>query len=82
MMIMMMTVVVFHRLLVGAPLGTYPGGVLGLPTSSPERETGLVYQCRVAGECEGILGNNAGNDRRLFDGDGEYLLQHDASCDI
>jgi len=52
---------------VGAPRGTYPGG-LSLPTlSSAENYTGLVYECPVGqGEC-GRVGNTV---TPLFDGKG------------
>ena len=59
----------------GAPYGTYPGGIPDLPASSTaEPEAGLVYQCPVTGYCEGILGRSAETDRRLFDGDGEPII--------
>ena len=57
----------------GAPHGTYPGGIMSLLSGSAEPQTGLVYQCPVGpGGCDGILGNNADSDRRLFDGDGKH----------
>ena len=62
------------RIVVGAPRGTYPGGLFDLPELEPEPFTGLVYICDVAspGNCSGLLsneGNVSHNDRRLFDGD-------------
>ena len=62
-----------YRLIVGAPAGTYPGGLTGLEPRAPETLTGLVYQCPVsAGDCTGVISNVSNvtsNDRRLFDGD-------------
>ena len=47
------------RVLIGAPRGTYPGGLNltdpGLPRSP---NTGLVYSCPIGGgECEGVRGD-------------------------
>ena len=57
------------RIIVGAPKGTYPGG-LALPASADaENETGLVYQCSLTDEaCSAVGrdGSNPANDR-LFD---------------
>ena len=65
----------YSRIIVGAPHGTYPGGVPGLPTLMPENGTGLVYQCPLRnGNCTGVMGNDRLNDRRLFDGDRKYCI--------
>jgi hypothetical protein len=54
---------------VGAPKGTYPGGLSPSTMSTPENETGLVYNCPVrSGSC-GRIGTGEGNDARLFDPD-------------
>ncbi|XP_065889925.1 uncharacterized protein [Dysidea avara] len=52
------------RLIVSAPAGSAPGGVL--------RRTGLIYTCPVtSGECTGLVGNdNNPTDGRLFDLEG------------
>ena len=48
------------RILVSAPNGTAPGGVVP--------NTGLIFTCPLQpGECEGLTGNGQGNDNRLFD---------------
>ncbi len=56
----------------GAPHGTYPGG-LDLPELDPAPRGGLVYQCSIrAGNCTGLTSNASdptSPDRRLFDGD-------------
>ena len=48
-----------RRIVVGAPRGTYPGG-LGLPDPGTQREnrTGLVYSCIIGTDqpCEGVRG--------------------------
>ena len=49
------------RIIVGAPMGTFPGG---LPLSDPgqpaENQTGLVYSCPVQpGVCEGVQGDTS-----------------------
>ena len=66
-----LTYVSVYRIIVGAPKGTFPGGLSGVTTggSNPVSDTGLVYQCPVVnpGTCTGVFGNGAGNDRRLFD---------------
>ena len=63
--------------MVGAPRGTYPGGLSGLPALDPVERVGLVYICPVAsGECGGLVSNDSdvhSNDRRLFDGDRKYI---------
>ena len=59
----------------GAPLGTYPGGLQGLPALNPVPVTGLVYQCPVnaPGNCAGINSStNDDNARRMFDGDRRF----------
>ena len=56
----------------GAPRGTYPGG-LDLPELNPVTRGGLVYQCPIrAGNCSGLGANGSGDDRRLFDGERKY----------
>lgn len=72
---------IFCRIIIGAPQGTYPGGVDGLPELIPEERTGLVYQCPILspGNCVGLVdatGNDnvTNNDRRLFDGDRKLIL--------
>ncbi len=50
---------VWFRVIVGAPKGTFPGG-LGYadPGQSADDETGLVYVCPLLpGACEGLRGN-------------------------
>ena len=51
--------ILYCRIIVGAPMGTFPGG---LPLSDPgqpaENQTGLVYSCPVQpGVCEGVRGD-------------------------
>ena len=49
-----------YRIVVSAPNGTAPGGVIP--------NTGLIFTCPLQpGECEGLTGNRQGNDNRLFD---------------
>ena len=51
---------IHFRLIVGAPRGTYPGGLsLTDPAKPHENRTGLVYSCPSAGSdmCEGVRGN-------------------------
>lgn len=48
------------RLIVGAPHGTYPGGLSSITDPGAERvvQTGLVYTCPILpGSCEGIRGD-------------------------
>ena len=53
----------------GAPKGTFPGGLDIIPSSTPVNETGLVYNCPVTqGSC-GMIGSGEGDDARLFDPD-------------
>eukprot|EP00731_Ephydatia_muelleri_P007766 Em0004g104a len=66
-----MLVPVFWMIIVGAPKGTFPGGLnythLGEP---PVNTTGLVYLCPILNSsCEGLLGNGMSWDRKLFDED-------------
>lgn len=61
-------------MIIGAPQGTYPGGLTDLPPLMPENVTGLIYECPLStpGSCGGLIGssnNISNNDRRLFDGD-------------
>lgn len=62
------------RIVVGAPRGSYPGGLAsGLPGNSQGAlpNTGLVYVCPVEpGSCGPLTGNGQGADLRLFDGEG------------
>ena len=61
-----------HRIIVGAPRGTYPGG-LSLPENGmAENQTGLIYDCPIQlGDCNGLFGSGSGNDLRLFDPEGK-----------
>ena len=53
-----------YRIIVSAPNGTAPGSSLS--------NLGVVFTCPVEpGNCEGLLGDSGGTDRRLFDIDGE-----------
>ena len=72
----------------GAPKGTYPGGLTSLPELNPVLRTGLIYNCPIKspGGCDGLLSANtepdvANNDRRLFDGDCEFLY-HSSSLSL
>ncbi len=61
------------RVLIGAPRGTYPGGLnLTDPGSPASPNTGLVYSCPVGqGQCEGVRGNTSryiGQDLNLTNG--------------
>ena len=72
-------VLFFHRIIIGAPQGTYPGGLSDLPTLEPVALGGLVYLCDInaPGNCTGLLSNESDedhNDRRLFDGDREFHI--------
>lgn len=51
----------FHRVLIGAPRGTYPGGLnLTDPELQATNNTGLVYSCPIGpGECEGVRGDSS-----------------------
>jgi len=55
----MYDIFLLHRIIIGAPNGTFPGGLpLNDPGQMAENQTGLVYSCPVLpGECEGIQGN-------------------------
>ena len=59
------TLFYLYRLIVSAPAGSAPGGVL--------KRTGLIYTCPVtSGECTGLVGNVYNpTDGRLFDVEGE-----------
>ena len=48
------------RVVIGAPKGTYPGG-LNLPDPGEPRapNTGLVYSCPLPGTCEGVVGDTS-----------------------
>lgn len=68
-------------MIIGAPQGTYPGGLSDLPMLQPELFSGLVYLCGVGspGDCNGLLSeeiNVSSNDRRLFDGDRKFHWNH------
>ena len=69
-----------YRIIIGAPRGTYPGGLnLTDPGRPREDETGLVYSCPILpGPCEGVRGDTSlyldesnlevlNNDLSLFD---------------
>ena len=50
-----------NRVIVGAPRGTYPGGLaLDDPGEPAESRTGLVYTCSVTpgGDCGPVLGDD------------------------
>ena len=61
----------------GAPNGTFPGGVKGFgkrddDKGGPLNNTGLVYVCDINCTnnetcCQALTGNGTGNDIRLFD---------------
>ena len=56
-----MTFLQLFRIIVGAPLGTFPGG-LNISDLFLDREdqTGLVYSCPIApGPCEGVRGDTS-----------------------
>ena len=48
-----------HRILVGAPYGSFPGGLPYTDVFRPHQDqTGLVYSCPVSpGNCEGVRGD-------------------------
>ena len=58
-----MCVIILHcRIIVGAPFGTFPGGLSlsSIPGEVAESRTGLVYSCPVKpGICEGVRGNTS-----------------------
>ena len=53
--------ILYCRIIVGAPMGTFPGGLpLTDPGQSAENQTGLVYSCPVQpGVCEGVRGDTS-----------------------
>jgi len=55
-------------MIVSAPAGSAPGGVLN--------RTGLIYTCPVfSGECIGLVGNVSNpTDGRLFDVEGKCIV--------
>ena len=56
----------------GAPKGTFPGGLDITPSSTPINEIGPVYNCPVVQESCGKIGNREGDNAmqaRLFDPD-------------
>ncbi|XP_064401212.1 integrin alpha-5-like [Halichondria panicea] len=61
------------RIIVGAPNGTFPGGLPGLVDagSDPVNNTGLVYQCPIDNGTCGAVGRDGSTsnpiNRRLFD---------------
>ena len=62
----------FLRFIVSAPYGQASNAVLQRTDS--DDPTGVIYTCPIIpGRCEGITGNGNGDDRRLYDVDGEYL---------
>ena len=65
------------RILVGAPSGTYPGGLPVPPdvnVSGVVNRTGLVYACPITpGDCDSVSGNGVGNDVRMFDYEGKTV---------
>ena len=67
------------RIIVGAPNGTFPGGVEfnDAITEDPLNNTGLVYVCNIGCTsnrncCKALTGTGSGNDIRLFDYEGLY----------
>jgi hypothetical protein len=62
------------KIIVGAPNGTFPGGLMFTGVSDTEslNHTGLVYVCPISppGDCEALTGSGAGVDIRLFDYEG------------
>ena len=55
----MCVIILCCRIIVGAPFGTFPGG-LSLSSNPGESRTGLVYSCPVQpGICEGVRGNTS-----------------------
>ena len=53
--------ILYCRIIVGAPMGTFPGGLpLTDPGQPAENQTGLVYSCPVQpGVCEGVQGDTS-----------------------
>ena len=40
-----------------------------------ENQTGLIYNCPIQpGDCDGLFGNGAGNDLRLFDPERKWAV--------
>ena len=70
------------RVVVGAPNGTYPGGLSinnpDCPSPSAQmNNTGLVYLCSIQpgkDTCDGALGNGTTENGRLFDCQGTLWL--------
>ncbi len=61
----------YDRLVIGAPGGSYPGGVMSLPAAPQAlNNTGLVYECPVGqGNCDRV----GGIDTPLFDNTGRNM---------
>ena len=60
------------RIIVSAPYGQASNATLQRTNS--DDPTGVIYTCPIIpGGCEGLTGNGNGDDRRLYDVDGEYL---------
>ena len=58
------------RILVSAPYGQASDAVLQRTNS--DDPTGVIYTCPISPGCgEGLTGNGMGDDRRLYDVDGE-----------
>jgi hypothetical protein len=76
----------YCRIIIGAPRGTYPGGLTGLPMLvDSQRFAGLVYLCSIdaPGDCNGLISdeqNVSNNDRRLFDGDRKFCIVWNTAC--
>lgn len=70
-----------YRIIVGAPKGTFPGGLnVGAPGSNSALRTGLVYQCPVSpSTCTGVFGTGTGTDKRLFDDERKCLYSRQYS---
>ena len=60
------------RIIVSAPNGT-------ADSSSAEPNTGVMYTCTVTpstnGECQPLIGDGTGADRRLYDREGEWKFK-------
>ena len=62
------------RIVVSAPYGqamAEGGGIVPLQRSGNFLATGVIYTCPVTpGSCDGLRGDDEGEDRRLYDVDG------------
>lgn len=63
------------RIVVSAPYGQAQGETVRLARSTTLQATGVIYTCPLnPGSCEGLRGDGAGEDRRLYDVDGWFIL--------